>query len=68
MKKISRQEAREKIVGCILGTLRIEQLQPSAEVVAGMKACIAGQGTTQHLLEQAKSRHAKILKSCSQEQ
>lgn len=60
MKKITRQEARDKIVGSILGTLRIEQLQPSAEVVEGMKACVAGQDTTQHLLEQAKSRHAKI--------
>ena len=37
MKKISRQEVRDKTVGSILGTLRIEQLQPSAEVIAGMK-------------------------------
>ncbi len=34
MKKITRQEARDKIVGSILRTLRIEQLQPTAEVVA----------------------------------
>lgn len=60
MKKITRQETRDKIVGSILGSLRIEDLQPSAEVIAGMKACIAGQDTTQHLLEQAKKRHAKI--------
>lgn len=60
MKKITRQEARDKIVGSILGSLRIEDLQPSTEVIAGMKACVAGQDTTQHLLVQVKSRHAKI--------
>lgn len=38
MRKITKQEARSRAVGSVLGTLRIEKLQPSKEVVSGMKA------------------------------
>jgi hypothetical protein len=60
MKKITRQEMRARAVGSILGTLRIEKLTPSKDVVTGMKACVAGRETTKHILEEVMSRHAKV--------
>lgn len=50
MKKISKQAARDKAVESILASLRIEQLTPSAAVINGMKACVAGKETTENLL------------------
>jgi hypothetical protein len=60
MKKITKQEARSRVVNSILGTLRIEKLQPSSEVVSGMKACILGHDTTSHVLEGVMNRHVKV--------
>jgi len=60
MRKITRQEARTRAVGSVLGTLRIERLQPSNEVVSGMRACILGRDTTSHVLEGVISRHVKV--------
>jgi hypothetical protein len=60
MRKITRQEARTRAVGSVLGTLRIERLQPSNEVISGMRACVVGRDTTSHVLEGIMSRHVKV--------
>lgn len=60
MKKITRAEMRAKAVGNVLGSLRIEKLTPSNLVVSGMKSCVLGQDTPQHLLQEAIKRHAQI--------
>lgn len=60
MKKISKADARNKTVGSILGTLRIEKLHPSSTVVSGMKSCVLGKDTTKHLLQEAINSHAQI--------
>jgi hypothetical protein len=60
MRKITKQEARTRVVGSVLGTLRIERLQPSEEVILGMRACVLGRDTTSHLLEEIMSRHVKV--------
>jgi hypothetical protein len=60
MKKISKAKARNKTVDSILGTLRIEKLQPSSAVISGMRSCVLGQESTQHLLQEAISSHVKI--------
>ncbi len=60
MKTISKQEMRSKRVGNVLASLRIEKLQPSAEVVRGLNACMAGQETTTNLQQQVMKRHGSL--------
>lgn len=60
MKKISRQSARNKAVGNILASLRIEQLTPSATVIQGMKACVAGDETTCNVLAGIMRQHVTL--------
>jgi len=60
MKTISKQEVRRKVVGNVLASLRIEKLQPSAEVVRGLNACMAGQETTANLHQQVMKRHVSL--------
>ena len=60
MKKISKQSVREKSVSNVLASLNIEQLTPSATVIKGMQACIAGTTTTDRLLADVISRHVAI--------
>lgn len=60
MKTITKQEARTRAVDSILGTLRIEKLHPSNEVISGMRACVLGRDTTSHILEGVISRHVKV--------
>ncbi len=60
MKTISKQQIRQKTVANVLAHLRIEQLQPSAEVVRGLNACMAGQDTTAHLHQQVMHRHVTL--------
>ena len=62
MKTISKQQVRQKTVSNVLASLRIEKLQPSAEVVLGLNACMNGQETTAHLRQQILSRHVKPLR------
>jgi len=63
MKRISKQAARGKVVGSILASLRIEQLTPSEEVVKGMKACIAGEETTEHVLAEVIRQHVTLRRN-----
>ncbi len=51
---------RLRTVNSVLGSLRIEKLQPSPTVVAGMKSCVLGEDTPQHLLQETIKRHAQI--------
>jgi hypothetical protein len=60
MKKISKQSVRQKSVGNVLASLNIEQLTPSATVIKGMQACIAGTTTTDRLLADVISCHVAI--------
>jgi hypothetical protein len=60
MKKISRQAAHDKVVENILASLRMEQLTPSAAVVNGMKACVAGKETTDNLLAAVIRQHVTL--------
>ena len=60
MKIITKQEVRRKRVGNVLASLRIEKLQPSAEVVRGLNACVAGQETTSNLRQQVIARHVTL--------
>ena len=60
MKTISKQEIRRKVVGNVLASLRIEKLQPSAEVAHGLNACMAGQETTANLHQQVMKRHVSL--------
>ena len=62
MKIITKQEIRSKVVGNVLASLRIEELQPSAEVVRGLNACMAGQETTANLRQQVISRHVTLIR------
>jgi len=60
MKTISKQQVRQKAVANVLAHLRIEQLQPSPEVVRGLNACVAGQDTTAHLHAEVMNRHVTL--------
>lgn len=60
MKKITRQSMQQKMVGNVLASLRIESLQPSREVVAGLQSCIDGKETTSHILEGVMRRHVTL--------
>ena len=60
MKKISRQAAREKAIDSIIASLRIEQLTPSATVVQGLRACLAGSETTSKVLAEVITQHVKV--------
>jgi hypothetical protein len=60
MKTISKQQVRQKTVSNVLAFLRIERLQPSAEVVRGLSACMDGQETTAHLRQQILNRHVTL--------
>ena len=60
MKTISKQQVRQKTVSNVLASLRIEKLQPSAEVVLGLNACMNCQETTAHLRQQILSRHVTL--------
>ena len=60
MKTISKQQVRQKTVSNVLASLRIEQLQPSAEVVRGLNACMDGQETTANLRQQILNRHVTL--------
>ena len=60
MKTISKQDIRRKVVGNVLASLRIENLQPSAEVVRGLNACVDGKETTAHLRQQVIQRHVTL--------
>ena len=60
MKTISKQQVRQKTVSNVLASLRIEKLQPSAEVVRGLNACMDGQETTAHLRQQVIRRHVTL--------
>ncbi len=63
MKTISKQAVRERMVGSILASLRIEQLVPSAVVIDGMKACVAGTNTTEKLLADIVSQHVTLRRN-----
>ena len=60
MRTITKQEARARAVDSVLGTLRIEKLQPSDEVISGMRACVLGRDTTSHVMEGVINRHVKV--------
>lgn len=60
MRTITKQEARNRAVNSVLGTLRIEKLQPSDEVISGMRACVLGRDTTSHVMEGVINRHVKV--------
>ena len=60
MKTISKQQIRQKTVSNVLASLRIEKLQPSAEVVRGLNACMDGRETTAHLRQQVIQRHVTL--------
>lgn len=60
MKTVSRQVVRQKVVSNVLASLRMEKLQPSAEVVRGMNACLAGEETTANLRQQVMRRHVPL--------
>lgn len=60
MERISKQAARAKSVDSILASLRIEQLTPSAAVIKGMKACIAGEETTDNLIAAVIRQHVTL--------
>ena len=51
------------MVGSILASLRIEQLVPSAVVIDGMKACVAGTNTTEKLLADIVSQHVTLRRN-----
>jgi hypothetical protein len=60
VKKISREAAREKAIDSIIASLRIEQLTPSATVVQGLRACVAGTETTSHVLAGVIHQHVTV--------
>jgi hypothetical protein len=60
VKKISKQAARERVVGSLLASLRIEKLTPSDTVVQGMRACMAGEETTRNLLAGIAQQHVAL--------
>lgn len=60
MKTISKQAVRNKAIGNVLASLRIERLAPSATVVQAMQACMDGQETTANVLQQVKQRHVAL--------
>ncbi len=60
MKTISKTEMRQKAVGNVLASLRIEQLQPSEGVVQGMRACVSGQETTANLRQRVIRQHVSL--------
>lgn len=60
MKTISKQDIRRKVVGNVLASLRIENLQPSAEVVRGLNACVNGKETTAQLRQKVIQRHVTL--------
>ncbi len=60
MKKISKQATRQKAVANVLASLRIEQLTPSPNVIAGLRHCIAGDATTEQLLADVMSHHVAV--------
>ena len=59
MKKISRTDAREKIIDNMIASLRIERLTPSDAVVQDLRDCLAGKETTDHVLARVMSQHIK---------
>ncbi len=60
MKKISKQATRQKAVGNVLATLRIEQLKPSPSVVQGLRTYLAGNTTADQLLADVMSHHVAV--------
>jgi hypothetical protein len=60
MKKISKQEARNKTVENVLASLRMEQLTPSDFVVKGLNACMAGKKSTDELLQEVLRHHVTL--------
>jgi hypothetical protein len=60
MKKISKKEIRDKLVGNVLASLRIEQLSPGHYVVEGMRACVSGKETTANVLQEVMRRHVTL--------
>jgi hypothetical protein len=62
MKTITKQEIHSKVVGNVLASLRIEELRPSAELVRGLNACMAGQETTANLHQQVINRHVTLIR------
>ncbi len=60
MKKISKMAMRQKAVGNVLASLRIERLQPSDAVVQGMMACVSGQETTANVRRRVMHQHVSL--------
>lgn len=60
MRKISKQAAREKAVGNVLASLKIESLVPSPEVVSGLHACIERKDSTDNVLAKVLRRHVTL--------
>jgi hypothetical protein len=60
MKKISKQVARGKTVGNILASLRIEGLEPSPAVIRDLRACMAGEITTDKTLAKVMRLHVPL--------
>lgn len=60
MKTISKQAARDKTIGNIVASLRIEDLAPRPAVIAGLKACMAGKATTDTVLAGVIRHHVAL--------
>ncbi|QDQ28021.1 hypothetical protein FNU76_17640 [Chitinimonas arctica] len=60
MKKITPQAAYGKAVDNVLATLRIEHLRPSPVVEQGLRDCVAGKDTTEHVLKGVIQRHVTL--------
>jgi hypothetical protein len=60
MKTVTRRYVRSKRVAGVLASLRIEDLTPSPEVVAGLTALMQGKTTTAELIEKVRLKHVTL--------
>lgn len=63
MKQISRKAARDKFIDSMIASLGIEKLTPSETVVQGLRDCLAGKETTDHVLAAVMLLHVKVRRN-----
>lgn len=60
MKTVTKNQVRQKLVGSVVASLKVEKLKPNAHVVTALNACVDQGGSTQLLIDDVLARNVSL--------
>lgn len=60
MKTVTKNQVKQKMVGSVVASLKIEKLQPNPSIVTALNACVNHGGSTQLLIDDVLAKNVSL--------